>query len=277
MEAIAKIESSPNVIVTYAKTNCAILGHRWLTNEKKIKWAPDMQTATVYFSCGIDSSHISPSLTLPVTKTELNDRSVYTISTDPYIYKKIPKLDNNGKPVKDSDGNMVLVSTGLPETYSKVVLKGVESTSETIKLNSSNTTGDITSSTVSEKKHFYRSQLWPTREMGHYKEAFNNATFTINSGVIKPGARSFTLDMDAGEEILDININLYSQYGELLGSMSTKDSKPTMYLFPYTDSQLTNCKVKVNISTHHKRHTLKGAIGFFAKAYSNVKSIKINY
>ncbi len=278
IESIAKVQSDPRVTVTCKKPDCVLMGHNWQTNNSKIEWAPDMKTATIFYSCSKDSSHVSPKITLPVKKFENDKQIIYTVSTDPYMYKMVPRKSEKGGYLRDKSGRIIYQRTTTPDSYSKVVLKNAKGSSETIILNESNTTGQTDVVNFSNKPHSYLSSLFPKREFGLYNYSEAQLNFSTKPGLINPGARSLSYTITAGHNFTGSKVSLYSQYGELLYSIKSTTNDITIPLLRFSDSQLSNCTIRITGETHTRTtHRTYSAVPPIATAHIKVDSITINY
>ncbi|MBR5636682.1 MAG: hypothetical protein IKW81_07140 [Pseudobutyrivibrio sp.] len=276
-QANAVCYSNAAVIVSCRRSDCVIYGHHWRTNSEHIKWADDLKSATLVYSCKKDVAHETSEITVPVEAKEEDDRVVYTISAYPYVYKMIPKTDSSGNILKDEGGETVYEKTSQPDSYSKTVLKS-KTSSETITLGNSNVSGATCNKGIGRNTIYANGSLSQANKGQIFKEASTAVSFTINPGLIKSGAKSIKINAGGNPYLSSLGIYVYSQYGELLASNESSSNPTTVYLSRFTDDNLYNCKVYVYASAFNKTYTSNyWTAPADAVAEVWVGSIQINY
>ncbi|WP_143008438.1 hypothetical protein [Pseudobutyrivibrio sp. YE44] len=249
----AIIRSQPYVVCSCRRSDCVIYGHEWAG---KVEWSKDNQTATIKYSCTKDVSHVIEIKDIATTRTEDNNYIYYTVSGGPYVFKE----------------------DGSSDSYTKTIVKGTGASSETIALNSSNTTGSTSSTGVSSGT-IYGDGSWSQAKNNRiFSSSSASVSFLIKAGTIKPGAQSITVNVSAYENLTGLSVAVYSASGELIATNDFATSYKTCYLYRLSDSRLENCKVIVtaSASTTNFASTQYGGVSD-AEARISVPSITVNY
>ncbi|WP_028241958.1 hypothetical protein [Pseudobutyrivibrio ruminis] len=222
--AEASTNCSSTVTLSVKREDCAINGHDWRGN---VEWADDYKTATIKYSCQNDVKHIKE-ITSDVSCREEDDYFVYTIKSP--LTKSLDVKNN---------------------TYSTRVSKKTGEAKETIPITAANTNGKISDYSICTSTWMPYGSL--SKET--YKQAFTSIQFGINKGVIKPGAKSVTIDLAANRELTNLSITIYSASGEVLAFNNPCVDARTCYLNGLTDAELIGCYASVSASAHTQNWT----------------------
>ena len=249
--AWAQVNTLSNVTLTVKRSDCFIEGHDW---KGRITWNSNHSAADITYICQNDvkheaTLHLSES---DITKTIDGNQIVYTASAAPYIW-------NSEKNDYDS--------------YSARVNRSNGSSTETIALDSSNSTGIRSNSAQSSEV------VWP--EGSWSKEVYTNATsyiaFTVNSGVIKTGAKYVRPNITANNSLTGLSIQVFNKRGQLLAYNNPLMDSTGCDLSSFTDSQLEGCYMVVSATSQTRNYAAAGWTP--ATAYTSiwVSGITVTY
>ena len=197
----------PKVTLTNSIDDCDLNGHDW---KGTMTLSEDKSHGTINYECNKNRGHFF-SETVKTTVRQDNDSTTYTCN-------------------------------GTYESYSKRFdLQTGSSGTKTIKLDANNTTGQLQVNTSSDER------IYPAGSLSTYtyKKAFATISCQINPDVIKKGAKSIKLNINASDTLTDLSIKVMSARGKELSKNNWLTSADSAYvdLTYCSDSDLEHCYV----------------------------------
>ena len=220
----ATVSAGGNLTQIVKRDDCLLNGHEWTG---QITWTKDMQYAKVYMFCKKNVNH-EKEIIKPVTVTESGNMLIYTVRTGVYD-----------------------PATGKEITFSRTVNKNGGSASEYVTFNSSNTTGSLSARSVSDSS--WVSPVSGSRSpngtfwTGGYvikNTSCSISKVTVKPGFVKPGAKSLTFNVSAGNDLTSLDIVVYNNRGQVIAD-NHDPSKPNNYAYfvGVNDYDLETCYV----------------------------------
>ncbi len=259
----ATVSAGGNLTQVVKRDDCLLKGHQWNGN---IRWSSDMTQAYVYMFCKKNVNH-EKDLIRPVSVRESGNMLIYTVRTGVY----------------DPE-------TGREVAFSRTVNKNGGATSEYVSFNGSNTTGSLSARAVSDNSWVSPASggrspdgtFWTGGDVIK-NAACSISNVTVKPGFVKPGARSLSFNVSAGNDLTGLDIVVYNSRGQVIAD-NHDSSKPRNYAYfvGVNDYDLETCYVIMSGSagtTNSKKYVgcPTGVNPPTAVAYISFNGVTINY
>ncbi|SDI03696.1 hypothetical protein SAMN05421493_10720 [Pseudobutyrivibrio sp. 49] len=261
--SIAAVSISGTVYLEGYYPDCIANGHNYTVSEDNdtIIWAKDYAEATFKPYCTKEASHKVKPITVSSEIITEGNYLVYTAYC-PYV---------------DS-------------TVTKRISKTNGSTSETINLDATNTSGVLYKSASSSNAVFSGG----SKSSESYKLARTTISASVLPGVIKSGTKSITVNMDYGNELTNLVIQVFSATGEELGRNAATTTGMANEVGGYqfsntftvklrtgiTDKDLKNCRMTINAEVVTQNWSPSGNPNAYvadAFTYARINSFTAHY